>query len=65
MFNYNKLKLRSSSREVTTERKQNDLGKLMLMRQEYERYKDLWGQNIHYSHSAGPTQNYSELKLKT
>ena len=31
------------------------------MKQEYERYKDLWGLNIHYSHSAGPTQNYSEL----
>ena len=37
----------------------------MLMRQEYERYKDLWGKNLHYSHSAGPAQNYSELKLKT
>ena len=37
----------------------------MLMRQEYERYKDLWGTNLHYSHSAGPAQNYSELKLKT
>ena len=42
-----------------------DMTKLMLMRQEYERYKDLWGTNLHYSHSAGPTQNYSELKLKT
>ena len=43
----------------------NDLGKLTLLKQEYERYKDLWGTNLHYSHSAGPTQNYSELKLKT
>ena len=60
-----KLILRSSPREVTTEKQQNDLGKLMLMRQEYERYKDLWGTNLHYSHSAGPTKNYSELMLKT
>ena len=31
------------------------------MKQEYGRYKDQWGLNLHYSHSAGPTQNYSEL----
>ena len=61
---HNKLKLRLSSREVTTEKQQNDLGKLMLMRQEYERYKDLWGLNLHYSHSAGPTQNYSKYSLR-
>ena len=30
------------------------------MKEEYERYKDLWGLNLHYSHSAGPTQNFSE-----
>ena len=59
------MKLRLSSREVMTERQQNNLGKLMVMRQEYERYKDLWGTNLHYSHSAGPSQNYSELDLKT
>ena len=38
--------------------------KLETMMAEYEKYKDLWGLNIQYSHSAGPTQNYSELKLK-
>ena len=32
---------------------------------EYEKYKDLWGQNIHYSHSAGPSQNYSESDIST
>ena len=39
---------------------QSDNEKLLLLRTEYERYKDLWGLNIHYSHSAGPTQNYSK-----
>ena len=34
----------------------------MTMKQEYERYKDLWGLNLYYSHSAGPTQNFSELE---
>ena len=48
------------SREVTDEKEQSDAEKLMTMKQEYERYKDLWGLNIHYSHSAGPTQNYGE-----
>ena len=32
------------------------------MKQEYERYKELWGLNLQYSHSAGPTQNYSGLE---
>ena len=40
----------------------HDEEKFMLMKQEYERYKDLWGLNLHYSHTAGPTKNYSELK---
>ena len=31
------------------------------MREEYERYKDLWGLNIFYNSSAGPAKNYSEL----
>ena len=35
----------------------------MVMMAEYEKYKDLWGQNIHYSHSAGPSQNYSESDI--
>ena len=51
-------------REVTDEQEQGDKEKMMLLKQEYERNKDLWGLNIHYSHSAGPAQNYSELKLK-
>ena len=42
--------------------KGHDEEKLMLMKQEYERYKDLWGLNLHYSHTAGPTKNYSELR---
>ena len=33
----------------------------MIMKEEYERYKELWGLNLQYSHSAGPTQNYSGL----
>ena len=43
---------------------QGDREKLLLLRSDYERYKDLWGLNVHYSHSAGPTQNYSEIALK-
>ena len=50
------------SREGTDEKEQSDAEKLMTMKQEYERYKDLWGLNLYYSHSAGPTQNYSEWK---
>ena len=34
----------------------------MIMKEEYERYKELWGLNLQYSHSAGPTQNYSEFE---
>ena len=33
------------------------------MMAEYEKYKDLWGQNIQYSHSAGPSLNYSESDI--
>ena len=33
----------------------------MLLRNEYERYKDLLGLNLQYSHTAGPSHNYSEL----
>ena len=52
-----------SFREVNNKEEQNDKEKLMIMRTEYERYKDLWGLNLHYSHTAGPTQNYSEHNL--
>ena len=48
-------------REVA-EMRGHDEEKLMLMKQEYGRYKDLWGLNLHYSHTAGPTKNYSELR---
>ena len=48
-------------REVNGVEDQGDREKLMLLRTEYERYKDLWGLNVRYSHSAGPTQNYSEI----
>ena len=50
-------------REVADEKEQSDAVKLMTMKQEYERYKDQWGLNLQYSHSAGPTKNYSELYL--
>lgn len=33
----------------------------MVMKKEYGRYKDQWGQNLHFSHSAGPAKNFSEL----
>ena len=46
---------------MTDEIEQSDGEKLMTMKEEYERYKELWGLNLQYSHSAGPTQNYSEL----
>ena len=32
----------------------------MVMTQEYERYKDQWGLNLHYSHAAGPAKNFSK-----
>ena len=48
-------------REVA-EMRGHDEEKLLLMKQEYERYKDLWGLNLFYSHTAGPTKNYSELR---
>ena len=48
-------------REVTSEEEQRDGEKFMVMMKEYEMYKDQWGLNIHYSHSAGATQNYSEF----
>ena len=48
-------------REETDEKEQSDAEKLKTMKQEYERYKEQWGLNLHYSHSAGPTHNYSEL----
>ena len=50
-------------RDVNNEEEKNDGEKLMMLRTEYERYKDLWGLNLHYSHLAGPTQNYSKLIL--
>ena len=49
------------SREETDEKEQSDAEKLKTMKKEYERYKDQWGLNLQYSHSAGPTHNYSEL----
>ena len=48
-------------REVA-EMRGHDEEKLMLMKQEYGKYKDLWGLNLQYSHTAGPTKNYSELR---
>ena len=53
-----------SFRDVNNEEEENDRENLMTMRAEYERYKDLWGLNLHYSHSAGPTKNYSEFYFR-
>ena len=55
------MSIRYINNEVLEE--QNDKEKLMIMRTEYERYKDLWGLNLHYSHFAGPTQNYSKYNF--
>ena len=50
------------SSEVTDEEKeQRDREELMLIRAEYEKYKELWGLNLQYSHSAGAAKNYSRL----
>ena len=49
------------SRQVNDEDEQSDREKLLVMKTEYERYKDIWGLNIRYSHSAGAVQNYSEF----
>ena len=46
---------------ISDEEEQSGKEKLMIMRSELERYKDQWGLNIHYSHSAGAIQNYSEF----
>ena len=50
-------------REVTIKEEQRDGDKFMVMMKEYEKYKDQWGLNIHYSHSAGATQNFSEFDV--
>ena len=50
-------------REETDEKEQRCAEKLRTMKEEYERYKDQWGLNLQYSHSAGPTHNFSELYL--
>ena len=50
------------SREVMDEEgAQSDNEKLMTIRAEYEKYKELWGLNLQYSHSAGAAKNYSRL----
>ena len=46
---------------MANEDQESDGEKLMVMRTEYEKYKDLWGLNIHFSHSAGATKNYSKF----
>ena len=52
------------SSEVTDEEKeQRDREELMLVRAEYEKYKELWGLNLQYSHSAGAAKNYSRLDV--
>ena len=52
------------SREVADEEgEQSNEEKLMAMRAEYEKYKELWGLNLQYSHSARAAENYSELDV--
>ena len=48
-------------RNITEGWKQTDKEKLVVMKKEYERYKDQWGLNLHYSHAAGPVNNFSEF----
>ena len=51
-------------REVTDEKgQQSNIEKLMAIRAEYQKYKELWGLNLHYSHSAGAARNYSKLHV--
>ena len=45
------------------EGEQSDEEKLMTIRVEYEKYKELWGLNLQYSHSAGAARNYSRLHV--
>ena len=46
-------------RNVTKEWELADTEKLLIMTKEYEIYKDQWGLNLHYSHTAGPAKNFS------
>ena len=48
------------SSELSDDKKETDMEKLTLMKTEYERYKETWGLNIYYNHSAGAAQNFSE-----
>ena len=50
--------------ELSDDKKETHLEKLTLMKAEYERYKETWGLNIYYNHSAGAAQNFSEYKSK-
>ena len=51
-------------RDVTDEKgQQGNKEKLVAMRAEYEKYKELWGLNLYYSHSAGAARNYSKLQM--
>ena len=65
MYNFFQFKTEPAltfSREVSDEEgEQSDEEKLMAMRAEYEKYKELWGLNLQYSHSAGAAKNYSRL----
>ena len=52
-----------SREEINEEVEQSDKEKLMAIRAEYEKYKELWGLNLQYSHSAGAANNYSRLDV--
>ena len=47
-------------RSTTDESKQSDWEKYAMMTREYERYKDRFGLNLHYSSAAGPAKNFSK-----
>ena len=49
---------------MSDDKKETHLEKLTHMKTEYERYKETWGLNIYYNHSAGAAQNFSEYKSK-
>ena len=47
-------------RSLVAEDKQKDKETLVLLRKEYELYKDQWGLNLRYSQEALKSKNYSK-----
>ena len=50
--------------ELSYNKEETHMEKLKLMKKEYERYKEIWGLNIYFNHSAGAAQNFSEYDSK-